>query len=150
MDYESALKRAPANAWILNELAWMLATCAEPTLREPRRAVELARKALDVAPTAGIYWKTLGVAHYRTGDWKAAVAALDNSVVLRQGGDAVDQLFLAMAHWQLGHRDEARKAHAQGVRWLEQNKETLEQNKPAAEELRRFRSEAEGVLELKK
>ncbi len=150
-DFESVLKTAPKNASALNQLAWLLATCPEPKLRDPRQAVKLASKAVEVAPNAADNWNTLGVAHYRAGDWKAAVAALGKSVELSQrGGDAVDQLFLAMAHQQLGKRDEARKAYDQAVQWLEKNKETLEKDKPHAEELRRFRSEAEEVLELKK
>jgi hypothetical protein len=48
------------------------------------------------------------VAHYRAGDWKAAVAALDRSEQLLKGGNACNWLFLAMAHWKLGQHDEAR------------------------------------------
>ena len=140
----------PMNATATNYLAWLLATCPEPRVRNPGRAVELAGKAVAAAPKERGYWKTLGVAHYRAGDWKAAVAALHKSVKLRQGGDAVDDLFLAMAHWQLGNREQARRAYEQAVQWLEKNKETLEKHKAQAEELRRFRSEAEEVLELKK
>jgi tetratricopeptide (TPR) repeat protein len=149
-DYESALKRAPANASILNDLAWLLATCPDPKVRDPLRAVELSRKAVEAAPKAGEYWNTLGVANYRASDWKAAVTALEKSVELRQGGDAVDHLFLAMAHQQLSNRDQARKAYDHAVQWLEKNKKKLEQDKAQAEELRHFRTEAEEVLELKK
>jgi hypothetical protein len=90
------------------------------------------------------------VAHYRAGDSKAAVAALGKSRELRQGGDAVDYLFLAMAYRRLDNRTEARKAYDQAVQWLEKTKEMLEKDKAQAEKLRRFRTEAEEVLELKK
>jgi tetratricopeptide (TPR) repeat protein/serine/threonine protein kinase len=149
-DYESVLQRTPANAGILNELAWLLATCPEPRARDPRRAVELATKAIAAAPKAGLCWQTLGVAHYRTGEWKGAVAALDRSVELRRGGDAVDHLFLAMAHRRLGNPDRARTAYDRAVQWLETNKESLKKNKPQAETLNGFRGEAEEVLGLKK
>src|SRR5262249_31979589 len=141
-DYESALQRAPANASVLNELAWLLATCPDSKVRDPRRAVELGRNAVEAAPKAGDCWKTLGVAHYRAGDWKAAVTALGKSVQLPQGGDAVGHFFIAMAHWQLGKRQQARQAYDCAVQWLEKNKETLEKDKAQAEELRCFRSEA--------
>jgi tetratricopeptide (TPR) repeat protein/serine/threonine protein kinase len=149
-DCESALKRAPANASVLNDLAWLLATCPGVKLRDPHRAVVLGGKAVAAAPKTGDYWNTLGVAHYRAGDWKAAITALDKSVKLRQGGDAVDYLFLAMAHWQLGNRDQARKAYDHAVQWLEKNKQALEKDTARAEEFLRFRIEAEEVLELKK
>ena len=57
------------------------------------------------------------------------------------GGDAWDWLFLAMAHWQLGNKDEARKWYDQGVQWMQKNK-------PEDEELRRFRTEAEELLRI--
>jgi tetratricopeptide (TPR) repeat protein len=149
-DYLAALKCAPANPWILNELAWLLATCPEPGLRDPRQAVQLAGKAVEVAPKLGDTWNTLGVAHYRAGNWKAAVAALDKSAALRQGGDAFDYLFLTMAHWQLGNPDSARNAYTLALQWLEKNKKTLQEDQHQAEELRSIRNEAEEVLRLKK
>src|SRR5262249_47445153 len=78
-DYETALKLAPDHARAQSSLAWVLATCPDTKLRDPDRAVELARKAVQLAPKVGMYWNTLGVAHYRAGDWKAAVAALDKA-----------------------------------------------------------------------
>ena len=56
------------------------------------------------APT-GTPWHT---AHYRAGDWTAAVAALEKSMTVGNGGDGFEWFFLAMAHRQLGHEDEAR------------------------------------------
>jgi hypothetical protein len=90
------------------------------------------------------------VSHYRARDWKAAAAALHKSVELRHGGDAFDQLFLAMAHQQLGNHKAARKAYDQAVQWLDKNKKPLENRHPLAEELSCLRSEAEELLGLKK
>jgi tetratricopeptide (TPR) repeat protein len=149
-DLQTALKLAPTNAGVQNALAWLLATCPEASLRDPAQAVELARRAVQQTPKDGGSWNTLGVAHYRAGNWKASVAALDKSVELHQGGDAVDRLFLAMAHQKLGNNLAARKAYDQALDWIEKNKETLEKDRAQAEELRRFRTEAEAVLELKK
>jgi tetratricopeptide (TPR) repeat protein/serine/threonine protein kinase len=147
-DYETFLKLAPTNAGVHNSLAWLLATSPNAKRLDPDRAVRLARKAVQLAPKAGTYWRTLGVAHYRAGDWKAAVAALDKSVELRGGMDASDRLFLAMAYRKLGKHDESREAYNQALQWLEKNEKTL--RAVPAEELRRFRNEAEEVLELKK
>jgi tetratricopeptide (TPR) repeat protein len=120
-DYHEFLKRAPNQPGALDALAWLLATCPDVKLRDPARAVELAGQAVRRAPKVRAYWKTLGVARYRAGDGKAAVAALNKSVELGPGG-AVDRFFLAMAHWKLGIHDQARLAHAQAVRWLETNR----------------------------
>src|SRR5262249_37928176 len=106
-DYEKLLELAPGSALVHNDLSWLLATCPDPTVRDPARAVPLAQRAAQLQEQVGNTWNTLGVAHYRAGNWKAAIEALDKSRAFRQGGDAFDFLFLAMACWQLGQKDEA-------------------------------------------
>ena len=71
-------------------------------------------------------------------------------MVRRRGGDPADWSFLAMAHRQLGHPAEARSWYDRAVQWMEKHKQELEKDKLAREELRRFRLEAEELLELKK
>ncbi|MBI3406961.1 MAG: tetratricopeptide repeat protein [Planctomycetes bacterium] len=126
----------------LNERAWDLATHPEAARRNPGRAVSLAKEAVELKPQEGNYHNTLGVALYRTGDWKAAVAALEKSMGLRKGGDSFDWFFLAIAHWQLGEKDKAREWYGQAVQWMDKNQSSYE-------ELRPFRAEAAVVLELK-
>jgi serine/threonine protein kinase/tetratricopeptide (TPR) repeat protein len=126
----------------MNSLARLLATSSDPKVRNASRAVELARQAVELAPKVGHYWNTLGVAHYRGGDRQAAVAALEKSMKLRQGGDCSDWFFLAMAHWQLGDKEEARTWYGRAAQWMDKNQ-------PKNEELRRFRAEAAELLELK-
>jgi serine/threonine protein kinase/tetratricopeptide (TPR) repeat protein len=149
-DYSRAIDLDRNNAPACNSLAWLLATVPEVKLRDAQRAVELAKKATELAPQQGAFWNTLGAARYRAGDWKAAVAALNKSMALRQGGDADDWLFLAMAKWQLGDHDAARRHYDQAVQWLENNNPEGPSAGTNAEELHRFRSEAAAVLELTK
>jgi tetratricopeptide (TPR) repeat protein len=149
-DYAGVVSLWPKNPDCHNDLAWLLATCPDPMIRNPRRAVELAGKAVALAPRHGQFWNTLGVAQYRAGDGKAAVAAFDKSMELRAGGDAFDWFFLAMTQQKLGDPAEARKRYDLALEWVEKSKEALAKNPEQAEELRRFRDEAEEVLELKK
>ena len=103
-------------------LASFLAICWDPQFRDAPRAVELAKKVVERNPQSipyrgtvrGTPWNTLGIAHYRAGEWGAALAALEKSVALRNGGDCGDQFFLAMTHWQLGEKDQARPLVRQG------------------------------------
>ena len=88
------------------------------------------------------YCNTLGTALYRAGDWKAAIETLERADQL-QGGKRLsgNAFFLAMAHWQLGNKDEARKWYDRAVEWMDKNQ-------PKNEELRRFRAEAAELLEV--
>ena len=131
-------------------LAWVLATCPEPKVRDPAEAVRLAKKAVELRAKNGDWWNTLGVAHYRAGNWNDAIAALEKSMELNQGGSGVGWIFLAMAHWRLGKQDQARKHYDQAVRWMEENKEALTKAPMFAEELGRFRVEATDLLGIKK
>ncbi|MGH7138361.1 MAG: hypothetical protein ACREHD_21635, partial [Pirellulales bacterium] len=85
-----AIDLAPDNAVAQNNLAWLYATCPEAELRDPAKAVGLAKKAVELRPTDGSGWNTLGAAQYRAGEWNAAVESLTRSLELRSGGDAED------------------------------------------------------------
>jgi uncharacterized protein HemY len=100
-------------------------------------------KAVAGAPPDGLghCWSTLGVALYRAGEWKAASEALSKSMELSKGGDATDWFFLAMTHWQLADKSEARNWYDKAVSWMDQNDKDNE-------ELRRFRDEAAELLEI--
>jgi serine/threonine protein kinase/WD40 repeat protein len=141
-DYSKAIKLDPQNAASLNNLAWLLANCSDLKLRDPGRAVALAKKAVELMPEKWAYWNTLGAAHNRAGGWKAAVAALEKSMELRKGGDSFDWFFLAMACWHLEKKQEARKWYDQAVQWMEKNQ-------PKNEDLLRFRAEAAELLQVK-
>ena len=58
-------------------------------------------------PTTDWYWNTLGVAYYRIGDLPAAIEARRKSGS-RGWDDGFNSFFLAMAHWQSGHPNQAR------------------------------------------
>jgi tetratricopeptide (TPR) repeat protein len=140
-EYREALRLNRANDTAQNALAWLLTTCPDPQLRDPGEAVRLARMATELAPRNGSYWNTLGIAQYRAGDWTAAITALNKSMQLRRSGDSTDYFFLAMAHWQLGEKDQAREWYDKAVQWMDKNK-------PEDDELRRFRAEAAEMLKV--
>jgi tetratricopeptide (TPR) repeat protein len=129
-------------AGFCNNVAWFLATAEDPAHRDSALAVELAKRAVELEPKSGQYQVTLGIAGYRAGDWKQAISDLEKSASLYQGRNSFQLFFLAMAHWQLGHKEEARKCHDQAVVWMAKNL-------PQDEHLGRFRAEAEKLLSEK-
>jgi serine/threonine protein kinase len=141
--YQTQVAKAPGHPGPPNRLAWLLATCPLKEICDPKRAVELARKAVDLAPKSNIYRNTLGVALYRAGDWKAAIEALEESGRLAPDKyRASNGFFLAMAHWQLGDKTQSRFWYDKAVPWMEKNQ-------LKNEELIRFRAEAAAVLGVK-
>jgi tetratricopeptide (TPR) repeat protein len=140
--FSKAIELEPKNAGGHNGLSWLLATFPDARVRDPKRAVALAKKAVELAPKGGNHWNTLGAAHYRAGNWKDAVAALEKSMELRKGGDSVDWFFLAMARWQLGEKEKAREWYDKAAQWMDKNQ-------PTDEQLRRFRGEAAELLGIK-
>jgi tetratricopeptide (TPR) repeat protein len=161
-DFAKALGLEPKNPLFQNNLAWLLATCPEAKLRDPKRAVELAAAAVKTQPKEAVpvkaqpkeaaYWTTLGVARYRAGDWKGTTEDLQNALKLFQGacgfqrGVGRSLFFLAMAHHQLGHRQEARQTYDRALAWLETNRKALREIPWLANELRRFQIEAAELL----
>lgn len=137
--YAKAIEASPGSAEAHNNLAWFYATFPNITLRDPGKAVSLAKKVIELKPMDGAGWNTLGVAQYRAGDWPAAVEALTKSTELRDGGDAFDWFFLAMAHWQLGDKELARKWYGQAIG-------RMEKKQPSDDELEWFRAEADELL----
>jgi tetratricopeptide (TPR) repeat protein len=122
-----------------NYVARRFVTDTNLHLHPPGLAVELARKAVSLAPGEGAVWNTLGVAQFRAGNWRESINALQKSKALRNGGDSFDWFVLAMAHWRLGNKDEARRSYDRGAAWMDKNK-------PDDEELRHFRAEAADLL----
>lgn len=121
----SALRKAAQNNPSDPEIAYSLATWLSSEwpaeLGDPECAVRLARKAVELAPGIPRYRLGLGIVFYRSGDWSAAVTALEEFLQLKEGPWTRTRalLFLAMAQWQCGKQAEAKNAYEQAVRLME-------------------------------
>jgi tetratricopeptide (TPR) repeat protein len=125
----------------LNNLAWLLATCPEVALRDPKTAVAYARRAVELQPSNGNYRNTLGVAYYRSSDWQLADEALHKSLNLRNA-DSFDWFFLALVELKVGRNtDQARGWYDKAVAWYHNYR-------PDDPELYRFQLEAASALGL--
>jgi tetratricopeptide (TPR) repeat protein len=122
------------------DLAWALATCRDPALLDAGEAVRLARRAVELVPRGEDCWRALGVACYRAGDWQGAVTALRKAMALHSRGDSWEWFVLAMAHWQLGDKQQARTWYDRAIRWMDENR-------PHNGILRCWRAEAAALLD---
>jgi tetratricopeptide (TPR) repeat protein len=127
------------NAEQLAETAWSMIANPGADRRDPDQALRLALRAVEQAPNNGGYWNTLGVAHYRAGNFREACEALKNAAQFRFLGHRYDGFFLAMAEWQLGRAKEARDAYDGSV-------QRMLENSPNDQEQHRFCAEAAELL----
>lgn len=98
--YENAMKFQPNPADAASSLAWMLATSPSSSLRNGKRAVELAKLAEHAAASPNP--KTLGIlaaAYAETGDFSAAIATITQA--LKSPGVEEDAPLAALLRAQL-------------------------------------------------
>jgi tetratricopeptide (TPR) repeat protein len=140
--YEKGLAIEPKTARDFNSLAWFFATAPDPILRDPARAVRLARRSVELVPNSSNFWNTLGTALYRAADWPGAIEALRKSNELEPWSHlGLNGYVLAMAHLRRGEFQPARI-------WFDVARRWHRRSAPGDEELERFRAEAARVLGL--
>src|SRR5262249_13125216 len=105
-------------------LGWELANHSNPKLRDPKWAVELAKKAAKLAPQSDLALQYLGWIEYRAGNWKASIEALEKSCKLQAGGtgDCCQWIVMSLGHGKLANEKELpgperarHKAEARGL-----------------------------------
>jgi WD40 repeat protein len=130
----------PENAAALNQASWDVVCKPGADAAAYQRALGQAKAACRlVGPNNAGYVNTLGVAYYRVGKYREAVATLGRSDKLRKEVPH-DLAFLAMAHHQLGQEIQAQAT-------LTQLREVMKQPRWAKDaEAQGFVREAEEVL----
>ena len=138
-----ALETNPDDAKACNYLAWQY-VAGPDSHRDPKAAVPLAEKAVQLEPENPVYCNTLGVAYYRSGRYREAVDVLrDNLDRDEEWSRAFDLYFLAMSHHHLGEAAQSQDYYAWAVRWPRK----LPALSPShLEELEAFRIEAKELL----
>jgi WD40 repeat protein/serine/threonine protein kinase len=134
------------DAEALNEAAWAVVKSRDAGKDTYAAALRRAEVAVRVAPGDGNILNTLGVAHYRLGDYAKALKTLEQSEKLNAkqiGMQPADLAFLATAHQQLGHKEQAQATLTQLRELMKQPdwKENLEAQD--------FLREAGGLIEGK-
>lgn len=78
---EAGFKAAPESAVIANDLSYSLATCADKSLRNPERAIELGRRACASTLNGNAnYLDTLASAYAAAGDFVNAASTLGKAI----------------------------------------------------------------------
>jgi Flp pilus assembly protein TadD len=83
--YQTALHIEPADPAAQNDLAWLLATCPQASLRNGNKAVELARRADDlVGGENPVILHTLAAAYAEAGRFSEAVETAQRALYLAE------------------------------------------------------------------
>jgi len=82
--YETSLALRPDQPQVLNNLAWLLATCEDERLRDPPRALDLARRAAQLEESAFVL-DTLAECYFVNGDYAQALEAGKRALALAKG-----------------------------------------------------------------
>jgi len=85
-----ALQLKPDWPEVMNNLAWALATCPDPAVRNPAEAIQLAERARASAPRSPSYLDTLAAAYAAAGRFPDAVAAARQAVALAEAAGPTD------------------------------------------------------------
>jgi tetratricopeptide (TPR) repeat protein len=137
----------------LDEAAWKVVRSAGRTADEYRLALRQAQAARAIDPENGDYLTVLGVAQYRLGLHAEAVATLARAEAIASQAKSVilgallggskhtpeELAFLAMAHHQLGHQEQAKA-------YLDRFRESVMKPQFRHADLRSVLTEAEALL----
>ena len=124
----------PHNWHFQMALAWFLVACPDAHMRDHGRALAMIKEAVEAQPQDLFCRLALAVALYRAGEWDASIDAI-GKMNPPNGWDSWPWFILAMAHWQRGDRETARRWYDKAIEWMKRD--------PRDEELREFRAEAE-------
>jgi protein O-mannosyl-transferase len=105
-EYQRALQIKPVNPEVQNNLAWLLATCPDASLRNGNKAVELAQQANEITGRRNpIILNTLAAAFAEAGKFDAAKLTIQRAIELasaagRQG--LAEQLNKELKRYEAG------------------------------------------------
>src|SRR6185295_14930572 len=85
MQYEKTLSLTPRSAVARNNLAWLLATCADPSFRDAERAIQLAEEADRLAQGKScLVLRTLSTAYGESGQTVKALEVANRGLQLAE------------------------------------------------------------------
>jgi tetratricopeptide (TPR) repeat protein len=127
-DLEKAAELMPDDSGTLNNLAWVLCTSPNDDLRDPKRAIELAKQACELTEyKAAHILSTLAAAYADSGDMKSALEWSQKAVETAEADEEGDPETLE-------HLKEELKSYQEGKPWRELMLPSKKKDKETGEE----------------
>ena len=123
---------------LINE-AWLLISCLDLELRDPMRAIELAKMALQKSPSNSSYLTILAASHLRNGDSDECLKVLEQAIQSRKSRKDMIGFWQAMATWKKDEKVKAKDFFDKAVK-------RMNQSAPGDLKLRQLKQEAAILL----
>jgi tetratricopeptide (TPR) repeat protein len=137
IEYKEATRLKPDDAKTHNSLAWALVLSPKRPRPDYDEGLMHARRAVELEPNEWAHISTLALAECRSHHWAESLAASGRSMGMENNGIAYDLFPHAVARWQKGDKDEARKWLDKAIAGMKEkdakNKELLQLWAEAAE-----------------
>ncbi|MFH0958568.1 MAG: tetratricopeptide repeat protein [Pseudomonadota bacterium] len=115
-DFQKVAKMSPDDAWSIQDTAWFLLTCPDEKLQDAPKAMDLAKKALDMmGGQDGVFQETMAEAYFKQGD--PLKAAEHQKKAIEMGSkkcpdeSCVKEMKERLNKYELAARQEVRKAY---------------------------------------
>ena len=115
-DFKKIETLKPNDASFLQDKAWFLLTCPDESLQDSNKAMELAKKAMELTEGKdGIVQETLAEAYFRQGDAQKAVEHQRKAIELGSkncpDGSCVKEMQDRLQKYEMATRQEVRNAY---------------------------------------
>ena len=127
----------------MSDLALLYGTCPLHQFRDGKRAVELAKMAVQDKSESPLHWGVLAAAHLEADNWPEVIITLRQMPIEESRWNARDWFCLAISHWKLDRKEQAHRSYQKGMAWMKKHPFTNP-------EFPRFRDEAAEVLGIEK
>lgn len=109
-------KLSPNDAWSMQDKAWFLLTCPDETLQDSSKAMQLAKKALELTGGKdGLVHETLAEAYFRQGDPLKAIDHQKKAIELGSekcpDGSCTKEMQQRLQKYEMAARQEVRTAY---------------------------------------
>jgi tetratricopeptide (TPR) repeat protein len=108
-------KLSPNDPKSIQDRAWFLLTCPNEKLQDANKAMELAKKAVEMSPKDGVALETLAEAYFRQGEALKAVDAQKKAIELGSkncpDGACVKEMQQRLQKYELAARQEVRTGY---------------------------------------
>lgn len=128
-DLERAVSENPKDTNALNQMAWMLAVCPDKQYRNGKKALDLARKVINLKTTPN-YFDTLAAAYAETGRYKDAVRIQRKVIALLSQEERLNNIEIYLERLK---KYEAREPWRQGGLIEDDTKSTIAENEKTDE-----------------